>query len=96
MLKKTIIGLALLAAMTTASMADSWTTAGVNFRDGPGTSYAKLGTIDRCVLVSITEDSNGWYRIQWSGRWGWVAARYITSDSSYCSGGYSKPAAKSY
>lgn len=96
MIRKSIIAVALLTGMTTASLAaGGWTTGSVNFRDGPGTSYAKLGSIARCVQVEIGETQNGWYRINWSGRWGWVAARYITSDSSYCSsgGGYTAPKA---
>lgn len=95
MLQKSIIALALLAAMTTASFAATgWTTGSINFRDGPGASYAKLGSIGRCVQVTIGESRNGWYRIQWNGQWGWVAARYITSDAGYCSGG--QPASSSY
>lgn len=96
MIKKAIIALALVAGMTTASLAAStgWTTGSVNFRDGPGTYYAKLGSIARCVQVTIDQTQDGWYRVQWNGRWGWVAARYITGDSGYC-GGYSAPAPKS-
>jgi len=97
MIKQATIALALLAGMTTASMAQStgWTTGSINFRDGPGTYYAKLGSIARCVQVSIDQSQDGWYRVQWNGRWGWVAARYISSDAGYCGGGggYNKPRA---
>ena len=95
MIKKATIALALLAAMSSASMAAStgWTTGSVNFRDGPGTYYTKLGSIARCVQVTITESRDGWYRVQWNGTWGWVAARYISADAGYCSGGSTK---KSY
>jgi uncharacterized protein YraI len=98
MIQRSLIAVALLAAMTTASIAATgWTTGSINFRDGPGASYYKIGSIARCVQVEIGESQNGWYRIQWNGRWGWVAARYITSDAGYCSGGgYSKPAPSSY
>ena len=89
MIQKVTIALALLAALTTASVAANtgWTTGSINFRDGPGTYYAKLGTIARCVQVSIVESRDGWYRVQWNGNWGWVAASYVSADAGYCSGG---------
>lgn len=94
-MKTAIIALALVAGMTTASMAATvWTTGSVNFRDGPGAYYAKLGAIGRCVQVNYDQSQAGWYRVQWNGRWGWVAARYVTTDAGYCgNGGYNKPAA---
>lgn len=94
MLKKTIVSALFLAAMTSASMAaTAWTTASVNFRDGPGASYYRLGTLGACVQVTLGESQNNWYRIQWNGRWGWVSARYLTSDGGYCSRTtYTRPA----
>ncbi|MBK1794663.1 SH3 domain-containing protein [Devosia sp. WQ 349] len=99
MLKKPLAAALLLAAMTSASMAASaWTTASVNFRDGPGTSYYKLGAISACVEVTVGENQNNWYRVQWNGRWGWVAARYLSWDANYCSANYNRraPAAAPY
>lgn len=92
MIQKMTIALALLAAMSTASLASStgWTTNSINFRDGPGAYYAKLGTIARCVQVSIDQTQDGWYRVQWNGHWGWVAARYVSANAGYCSSGSSK------
>lgn len=88
MIKKTILAATLLLATSTAAMAwTGWTTAAVNFREGPGASYYKLGSIGACVRVEISENQNNWYRVQWNGRWGWVAGRYVTNDRGYCSGG---------
>ncbi|UYN99203.1 MAG: SH3 domain-containing protein [Devosia sp.] len=86
MFKKTLIAAALVLATASGAMAADWgwTTGGINFREGPGTSYYKLGTIPACTKVSITESQNGWYKVQWSGRWGWVASRYVSYDADYC------------
>lgn len=93
MLKTIVAAIALtFSATAVASAAPAWTTGSVNFRDGPGTYYAKLGSISRCVQVDAGESQNGWYRVSWNGRWGWVSARYLTWDGGYCSGGgYSRP-----
>lgn len=93
MIRKTFLASALLLTFTASAFASSgWTTAGVNFRDGPGSYYAKIGTISRCAHVEYDRSENGWYRVNWNGRWGWVSARYITTDSGYCAS-YSKPRA---
>lgn len=86
----------LVSAATAATAAPAWTTGSVNFRDGAGTYYAKLGTIARCVRVETDYVQNGWYRVSWNGRWGWVSARYLAWNGNYCSGGgYSAPRAHS-
>lgn len=93
MFKRALFAAAIIVATTTASMAAGagWTTGGVNFRDGAGTYYAKIGSIPRCASIQLDYVSNGWYRVQWNGRWGWIAQRYVTTDSGYCAGGYSAP-----
>jgi uncharacterized protein YraI len=86
MFKKSAIALAMIASTVTGSMAADygWTTAGVNFRSGPGTYYEVLGKISPCVKVTIESEDNHWYHVSWSGHEGWVAAKYVTYDSSYC------------
>jgi uncharacterized protein YraI len=86
MFKKAVIAAALVLATTATGMAaqTGWTTGGVNFRDGPGTSYYALGTISACTRVSVDQQQNGWYRVSWNGQWGWVSARYISYDAGYC------------
>lgn len=97
MFKKALIATALVLATASTSMAATygWTTAGVNFRDGPGTSYYKLGTIAACTKVSIDDDQNGWYKVSWSGQWGWVASSYVSYDADYCAS-YQAPAHTGY
>jgi len=93
-LKKSMIAVTMILATIGGASADQgWTTGGVNFRDGPGTSYYKVGTIARCVQVDVIESRNGWHRVQWSGHDGWVAARYVSYDSGYC-GSYQAPSHK--
>ncbi|MBU1306065.1 MAG: SH3 domain-containing protein [Alphaproteobacteria bacterium] len=99
MFKRILLTAAVLVATSTASMAagTGWTTGSVNFRDGPGAYYAKIGSIARCASVQLDYVQNGWYRVQWNGRWGWVAQRYITDSSAYCSGGsYTKHSGGGY
>lgn len=93
MFKRIAFAAAVIVATTTASMAagPGWTTSGVNFRDGAGAYYAKIGSIPHCASIQLDYVSNGWYRVQWNGRWGWVAQRYVTSDGNYCAN-YSAPA----
>lgn len=94
MFKKTMIAAALVLATAGGASADQgWTTGGVNFRDGPGTSYYVLGSIARCVEVDVVESRNGWHRVRWSGHVGWVSARYVSYDSGYC-GSYEAPTRK--
>ena len=89
MFKKLLVTAAVIAATTTAAMAaPAWTTGSVNFRDGPGTYYAKLGSIYACTRVETDTVENGWYRVQWNGRWGWVSGRYLSWNNN-CSNSYS-------
>lgn len=86
-LKTASLAIALTVATAGTSLASTgWTTSGVNFRSGPGSGYGVIGWIDRCARVTLQYRQGGWYRITWSGRQGWVAARYVTSSSSHCGG----------
>lgn len=100
MIKKSLLAATLLLAMTGACCAATgWTTAAVNFRDGPGANYYKIGSIGQCVRVDWDQAQNGWYRVQWNGRWGWVSGRYVSTDAGYCGnrggGRYVAPAPRS-
>ncbi|MCB8837458.1 SH3 domain-containing protein [Aurantimonas sp. VKM B-3413] len=96
MIKTILFGVAIVIASTTASMAwTGWATSGVNFRSGPSTYERVLGTIPYCGRVRVGGSEGGWYRVRWSGRWGWVSSNYISSRRGDCgrprghSGGYS-------
>lgn len=64
------------------------TTESVNYRTGPGTSYAKAGTLESDVLVKVdpsykkTADGYTWYKIHYSGSDYYVASQYLKKQSS--------------
>ena len=53
----------------------------LNVRSGPGTSYAKVGTLKMNTLVTVVEQVNGWYKITSGDLTGYVSADYITPGS---------------
>ena len=64
------------------------TTESVNYRTGPGTSYAKAGTLESDVQVKVdpsykkTADGYTWYKIHYSGIDYYVASQYLKKQSS--------------
>lgn len=58
------------------------TTAGLNLRTGPSTAYAVLVTIPRGTTVKVSaRASNGWYKVGYAGRTGWVSNTYVTTST---------------
>ena len=58
-----------------------YATAAVNVRSGADTKYEKLGTLAPDTGVSVTgKTSNGWYRIKYGDKTGYVTAEYFTTD----------------
>ncbi|MEG2678598.1 MAG: SH3 domain-containing protein [Oscillospiraceae bacterium] len=53
--------------------------AGLNVRSGAGASYKKLGALSYGTAISVSEISNGWAVTVYSGKKGYVSARYITA-----------------
>ena len=59
------------------------TASNVNFRQGPGKSYAKVSgcpTLPKNAQVTILEDSarnNGWYKLQYGSHVGYMSADYV-------------------
>ena len=64
------------------------TTESVNYRTGPGTSYAKAGTLESGVQVKVdpsykkAADGYTWYKIHYSGSDYYVASQYLKKQSS--------------
>ena len=59
------------------------TTAVLNVRKGPSTKYAKLGKLSKGAKVQIISNaSNGWYKIKYKGKYGYVAKKYIKLDKN--------------
>lgn len=51
---------------------------GLNFRDQPGTSGAKLtDPIPYWTKVEVKEIENGWGRIEYQGKTGWISLSYV-------------------
>ena len=46
----------------------------LNVRTGPSTSYAKLGQLLSGTYVDPLESQNGWYKIGYTGGYGWICA----------------------
>ena len=55
------------------------TTAGLNVRTGPSTSYAKIVTLSYGQSVNVLFTSNGWSKINYNGSTGYVSSQYLQS-----------------
>ncbi|MBW8383577.1 MAG: SH3 domain-containing protein, partial [Youngiibacter sp.] len=54
------------------------TTVNLNMRTGPGTSYGIIVTIPKDSSVTAEAESNGWVKVTYSGKTGYVASQYLT------------------
>lgn len=53
---------------------------GLNVRSGPGVQYSKLGLLKNgAVLNVIHKETNGWYKINFNGKTGYVSGQYVTT-----------------
>lgn len=50
---------------------------GLNVRAGAGTGYKKLGALKCGTVVRILEEKDGWGRIGFEGKTGWVSLAYV-------------------
>ena len=55
------------------------TTAGLNVRTGPSTSYAKIVTLSYGQSVNVLSTSNGWSKINYNRSTGYVSSQYLQS-----------------
>ena len=60
------------------------TATSLNFRSGPGTKYSIIGSIKKGAEVSVISESNGWSKVDYNGKVGYVSSQYLAnkSDSS--------------
>lgn len=58
------------------------TTVNLNMRSGPGTSFGIILTIPRDSSVSAEAESNGWVKVTYSGKTGYVSAQYLTQPAA--------------
>ncbi|MCX7950971.1 MAG: SH3 domain-containing protein [Clostridiales bacterium] len=52
------------------------TTSTLNARAGAGTKYKKVFTLKKNTKVKLLESKNGWYKIQYNGKVGYISAKY--------------------
>lgn len=85
----TVVQAAASSSSSSASAAQYKVTAksGLNVRSGPGTNYSKLGSLAYGALLDVSDISNGWAAITYSGKAAYVSADYIEAGESTESAG---------
>ena len=65
----------------------------VRMRSGPGTSYSVLGTYSNGVKLTVLGSENGWYKVSYNGKTGYIYSSYlqITGSSSGSVSGSASP-----
>lgn len=58
------------------------TTANLNFRTGPGTSYSIIATIPKGTTVNVLSESGGWARFVYGGRTGYSSSAYLSKTTT--------------
>lgn len=53
----------------------------VHFRKGPGTSYSSMQVLSAGTGVTITGQTDKWYRVEYNGTEGYVFKTYLTTES---------------
>ena len=56
-----------------------YTTAGVNLRSGPGTSYERIGGVNYGEAVQVAARENGWSFVKSGSKFGWVSSDYLST-----------------
>ena len=67
---------------TQASKTGTITATSLNVRSGAATTYSILGTLSNGKTVTIYEESNGWYKINYNGGYGWVSKSYVSTGTT--------------
>lgn len=71
-----VVGNAIAASQTMAATTD------VNLRSGPGTSYSILTVVPDGALVTAVSTSDGWTKVNYDGRTGYVSSTYLAPSGS--------------
>jgi uncharacterized protein YgiM (DUF1202 family) len=53
------------------------TTHGLNFRDGPSLSGARIGLVPNGATLSPSARTTGWFKVEYQGAEGWISADYV-------------------
>ncbi|WP_373598574.1 SH3 domain-containing protein [Paraclostridium bifermentans] len=54
----------------------------VNFRTGPGTNYSIITSLGRGTKVGVISESNGWSKISYNGKVGYMSSKYLGTVNS--------------
>lgn len=66
------------AAQSFSAGTQATTTAGVNLRQGPGTTYPVITVLPTGTVVNVLQqDEHNWYQVQVNGRTGWLFGDYV-------------------
>ena len=58
------------------------TASSLNFRSGPSTSASKIGSIPNGLEVGVISESNGWSKVNYNGKIGYVSSSYLADKGS--------------
>lgn len=61
------------------SYATYYTTAGVNLRSGPATSYDRITTVDYGEKVEVAARQDNWSFVRYGTRFGWISSDYLST-----------------
>ena len=100
-----ILSLAVLAAVLCVHIPSAWSQYSqpyqvlqdVNYRVGPGTNYAKYGSVPRGTIVYVTGIVDGWYAVELeNGGVAYIYSKYLAPAGNYAAPqppGYGTPPA---
>ena len=63
------------------------TATSLNVRSGPSTSSSKIGSLRQNEVVEVISESNGWSKIKFNGKEGYVSSDYLKDYSGGSTGG---------
>ena len=66
------------------------TASSLNFRRGASTSASKIGSLPKGTEVGFISESNGWSKISYKGKVGYVSSSYLADKSSSNVSSYNK------
>lgn len=67
--------------LKTESSTVRYTTANLNMRTGPGTSYAVILIIPKGAEVTVTDTSSTWFKVSYGGKSGYTSSSYLTATA---------------
>lgn len=57
-----------------------YTTAGVNLRSGPATSYERIDTVELGTRVDVAAREGNWSFVRAGGKYGWINSDYLSTS----------------